>query len=275
VNHPDTVVSVWPDILFAAMTNENRDEYWEALKLGTAAEKLAALRELEETAKKIREHTEPELFAFHNAVIPEKLKPWREFRGVVGFPVFNIMLELAQSDAHHGLRDLAADILAHLWHPAAVDRLVVDIKRNSKTLRPSQISGIFINLGGIGNEPAVRALISLWRHRWKFHIPAALAACDSKTAESFLMTHARKAKDPNVRASCLFALNSEVSDRKISLLLERLEHGGHFEQAAAITKIKDIGLASLVPALKAISSKSKDPILKDHIAQALRKMRMR
>jgi len=257
------------------MTDENRGELWEALKLGTAREKLAALRELGEIAKEVREEADVWIPTCRSAVLREKFKPWRKFRGLVGFPVFNIMLEIAQGKASARLRELAADILAHLWHPAAVGRLVEDIRKNSKTLRPSQVTGIFVNLGGIGNEVAVRALISLWGNWWQFHIPAALAACDSKTAESFLMKQAKEAKDPNIRASCLFSLSSEVSDRKIGVLLDRLEHGGHFEQAAAITIIKRMGLASLAPALKAIYSKSKDPILRKHITTALRKMRTR
>lgn len=254
------------------MTDENRCELWEALKLGTAREKLAALREFEEIAKEVREQAEPDLSTWPSAVLREKSKPWRKFRGLVGFPVFNIMLEIAQGKGNTRLRELAADILAHLWHPAAVGRLVEDIRKNSKTLRPNQVTGIFVNLGGIGNEPAARALISLWAEGCEYDIARPLAACNSKAGDAFLMLQARENKDPAVRGHCICCLSATPTEEKTDFLRERLKNTNHFEQSATVRKIAQMCLVSMAPELIAVYNQSEDTRLKEEIAKTLRSL---
>lgn len=258
------------------MAKEQFDPRCGKLRFGESWEKMELLKELEETAKDCRIAADKRLRGCATAAELERNKPWREFRRVTGFPLFNVVLEIAQSDNRTELRDLAADILAHLWHPAAVGRLVEDIKENADTLFGTQISGIFINLAGIGNEVAVRGLISIWEDpQWQSYIPEALAACNSKIGEAFLLEQARENKDPYVRGICICWLNNEVSDTKVKFLLDKLRCDEIFERSAAIEKISDMRLTSLTPDLMAMYNKSEDSMLKEEIFDALRSMRKR
>jgi len=243
------------------------------LRFGEGWEKLELLRDLEETAKDCRIAADNRLSDCATEAERERAKPWREFRRVIGFPLFNLILEIARSDIRSEQRNLAADILAHLWHPAAVDRLVEDLNENAGSLLGTQISSIFINLAGIGNEVAARGLISLWGEGFDHYIPEALAACKSKAGEAFLFVQARDNKDYCLRGICICYLNSKVSEEKSVFLLEKVRSGVHFEQYAAVKKIAGMHLTILAPELMAVCNKSEDPELKDEIHKALRTLR--
>lgn len=243
------------------------------LRFGESWEKLEVMRELEEIAKDCRTKAN-EILA--NCAAPaerEKHKPWRAFRKLTGFQLFNLVMDIAQEQSGTRLRDLAADILAHLWHPAAVDRLVEDLLDNGATLLTSQYIGIFENLAGISNEPAVQALIKLWEEGYKYDTVWAIGACLSKTGEAFLLRQAREHKDPSLRGYCICALNSELSEEKSAFLLDKLKNGTPFEQSGAVRKIGDMGLSSLSPTLMAVYNQSEDVILKEEIFDTLRYMR--
>jgi len=256
------------------MSKERSDPRCDTLRFGEPWEKLELLKELEEIAKDCRSAADKVSRNGLTAAERERNKPWREFRRRIGFPLFELVLDMAQGGRSES-RDVAADILAHLWHPAAVDRLVEDIKENADTLLGTQFLGIFINLGGIGTEVAARGLISLWEEPlWRPYITEALEACGSKAGEAFLMTQALENKDPYVRGSCISRLNSEVSDKKINFLQEKLKRGESFERLAAIKKILEMRLTSMAPDLMNIYNTSSDPALKE-IRETLRSMRKR
>lgn len=252
---------------------EEQDKLIETLRFGENWEKLDAMRELEELAKECRTRADAVLDRCVTAAEKEKNKPWRAFRRQTGLGLFSTVLDIAQGPPGSELRNLAADILAHLWHPAAVERLVEDIKENGDTLLNSQYGGIFVNLGGIGNEPATRALISLWEAGCEYYVAGPLAACNSKIGEAFLMVQARENKDPTVRGHCICCLSSTPTEEKINFLRERLKNGTHFEQSATVRKIAEMSLLSIAPELIAAYNQTEDPGLKDEIAKTLRSMR--
>lgn len=249
------------------------EDYSYALRFGESWEKLAAMRELEEVAKACRVWAEQALAGVADKAEIERKKPWREFRRRIGFGLFGEVLDIAQGPPGSELRDLAADILAHLWHPAAVDRLIEDLKVNGKTLLPSQYTGIFTNLGGIGNEPAVRALMELWDDGCAYDAVAPLGACGSRTSEAFLMRQARENKDQALRGYCICYLNSMPTQEKVDFLREKLKRGTGFERSAAVRKIAEMGLRSMVPELMAVYDQSEDAVLREEIFATLRYMR--
>jgi HEAT repeat protein len=243
------------------------------LRNGERWEKLEAMQVLEELAKECRTAANAVIYKSASKAEWEKLKPWRTFRRKVGFELFNQMLDIAQGPTGTPLRDLAADILAHLWHPLAVDRLVEDLLDNGEKLLPTQFTAIFDNLAGIGNEPALRALLKLWDEGYETLAVYAIGACDSKEGEAFLLRQAREHKDPSLRGYCISALGAEPSDEKTAFLLSRLKSGTPFEQSAAVRKIGDIGLMSLTPELVALHNSTKDEYLKEEIFDTMRYMR--
>jgi len=250
--------------------SEEEDKSVDLLRFGKPGEKLELLRELEETAKDCRIAADKALPACVTPAELERNKPWREFRRRIGFKLFEVVLKIAQKNARSELRDLAADILAHLWHPAAVDRLVEDITQNEDKLVTTQVLGIFDNLAGIGTDTAVRGLISIWEYGWHFPVVRALGACGTKRAEAFLLAQAQQDEDAGIRGLCITYLNSEVSDRKVSLLRDKLKYSTDFEQSAAIKKIAALQLTSLTKDLKAVYDESDDPLVKEEIRDALR-----
>jgi len=250
--------------------NEKRSH---ALRFGESWEKLAAMRELEEVAKDCRVAAERALAGVVDKAELERKKPWREFRRRIGFGLFGEVLDIAQGPPGSDLRDLAADILAHLWHPAAVDRLLEDIRCNGADLLPSQYTGIFVNLGGIGNEPAARALMELWDEGCAYDAVGPLGACGSRAAEAFLMRQACENKDHTLRGYCICFLNSMPTQEKVDFLREKLKRGTGFERSAAVRKIAQMGLHSLAPELLAAYGQSDDEALKKEIFETLRYMR--
>ncbi|MHB0995862.1 MAG: HEAT repeat domain-containing protein [Elusimicrobiales bacterium] len=245
------------------------------LQFGEPQEKLEAMRKLEEIAKECRSAANPLLAKCDDPAKKEKLKPWREFRKRIGFPLFDLVLDISKGPAGTELRDLAADILAHLWHPSAVDRLVEDLLENGDKLRGGQFNGIFENLGGIGNEPAARALLRLWDEGYRYEVIFPLGSCNSKVGNAFLMRQARENPDATLRGYCILALRLEPTEENGALLLEKARSGDALESSAAIQKIGDMNMASLVPALISIHNQSDDHMVRESIFAALREMRLR
>lgn len=251
------------------------EKWGEILKIGEPLEKLAVMRELEEIAKDCRSRANPLLAGCDDPTKKEKLKPWREFRKRIGFPLFDLLLEISKGPSGTELRDLAADILAHLWHPSAVDRLVEDLLENGDKLLGSQFTGIFENLGGIGNEPAARALMRLWDEGYRYDVIFPLGGCDSKAGNAFLMRQAKESADAALRGYCILALRLEPNEENGAFLLERARSGNALESAAAIQKIGLMNLTSLIPSLISIHNQSDDHMVRESIFAALREMRLR
>lgn len=245
------------------------------LRFGESWEKMGAMRELEAIAKECRTRANPVLDLCITPAERERNVPWRAFRRRIGFPLFDLVLDIAQGPAGSDLRDLAADILAHLWHPASVDRLVEDILENEESLCPSQISGIFENLGGIGNEPAAQALMKLWGEGYHYQVVFPLGACRSKAGNAFLIRQARENNDPTLRGYCVLASHLEATDENAAFLLERARNGAMMESSAAIRKICAMNLSSLIPALISIHNSSDDLMIRETIFDALREMRLK
>jgi len=237
---------------------------------GEPWERLEAMQKLEEIAIQCRTEANAVIGKCTTPAELEKLKPWRSFRRKIGFPLFNLVLKIAQGPSGTQLRDLAADILAHLWHPAAVDRLVEDLSKNGDALRPSQLSGIFDNLAGIGNEPALKALLKLWDEGYEYDVVIPIGSCNSKVGEAFLMRQAREHKDSSLRGYCILAFGREHSPEKVSLLRDKLKNGTPLERSAAIRRIGDMGLISLSSELIAIHNGTNDEKLKTEILDTLR-----
>ena len=252
------------------MADENNCGNCDILRFGKPGEKLELLRELEETAKDCRSRADRILPACRTAAERERIKPWREFRREIGFPLFSVVLKIAQKNTDAALRGLAGDILAHLWHPAGVPRLLEDITGNDDKLLLSQVLGIFENLAGIGEEMAVKALIAIWEYGWHALAARALGACGSRRADAFLLAQAQQDEDADIRGLCVSYLNAQVTPKKVGLLLDKLKYCEGFEQAAAIKKIKDLGLSALAGDLKTAYEESEDAFIKQEIQGALR-----
>lgn len=249
---------------------EEYNHYFEVLLLGTDGEKLEALKELADIAKDCRVKADAALLADLGPAERERHKAWREFRRQIGFKVFGLVLDMARLPAGSETRDLAADLLAHLWHPAAVDRLVEDILTNAKKLTHTQVSGIFANLAGIGNEPAALALIRLWSAGYAYEAVAPLAACDSRTANEFLFRQARDNKDEVLRGYCLLYLKLERSAEAIEFLREKLISGTVLERSGAVRKICAMRITSMVPDLVTVYKNIEDSDLKREISVVLK-----
>lgn len=249
------------------------DKCLHTLQFGDSTEKLGIMRELEEIAKECRTKAEPLLDICVTPAEREKNAPWREFRRQIGFPLFNVVLDIAQGPSGLELRDLAADILAHLWHPAAVGRLEQDLRENSKNLTHTQISGIFSNLAGIGNEPAAQALMRLWEEGYEFECASALGACNARSGNAFLLRQAVENSNADLRGYCLLFLKLSACPETEAFLRDRLRHGANLELSVAIRQAGLLRLASLEPDLVRIQDQTENSDLKKEIAQALKCMR--
>lgn len=238
------------------------------LRSGDTGEKLAALEELLEIACKCREKTDAVQRTARAAPSVRKY-PWHEFRGIVGEPVFAALVEIVQNTAPSEVRARAGDIMAQVWHPCAIGRLLetFEERREAKADLPS--SGIFRNLGGIGTNAAARALMWLWGSGFDAEAAGALGMCESDAAQEFLLGNALRHSSPYVRSVCIAHLNPPATEEKIALLINRLETGTQNEQFIAAMKVKEFRAARAVPALLALRAGNTDMVLIKIIDEAL------
>lgn len=231
---------------------------YKVLVSGEPREKLEFLKELLEIANACRGHVK----ALPDTVLEdpsarEAAKPWREFQEITGKPLFDALLEIVRQEDPSEVRELAGDIMAQLWHPCAVGRLLEDFEQHRDTLAESPPMRIFRNLGGIGTEAAALALMWMWGTKWDADVVSMLGMCDSEVAQDFIVRQATEHSRAYVRLVCLMHLAVPLTEGKEALIMERLKSGTHDEQFVAVTKVKELAMVRAVEALKAMRSKNR------------------
>jgi hypothetical protein len=240
------------------------------LLTGAPSAKLAALRALYYQAKSCRADAEARRTASPDAyIIPDDLKPWREFSALAGASVFSALQELVRQEEPSTARALAGDIMAQVLHPCAIGRLLEAYELRGDAVLAAPQLDIYRNLGGIGNEAAAKALMWLWGCKWDADIAATLGMCNTEVAQEFLIKQAREHGNVHVRATCIGYLNSPVTTAKAELLLERLENGEYNERFYAICKINILRLNCAATALKALRRKTRDAAFRGVIDETL------
>ncbi|HBA62016.1 MAG TPA: hypothetical protein DCZ92_14620 [Elusimicrobia bacterium] len=256
------------------LADEVVDRQCEVLRSGAAHEKLAVLNELTEASDECRARADQlPRAAFKEPGVREKYAPWLEFRKILGEPLFEAIVEIARQERPSPVRALAGDILAQLWHPAAIGRLLEAFESRLETLSENPPLRIFLDLGGIGTEAAVKALMWLWGTEWDADAAGALGMCDSGTAQDFLLANASVHPDPYVRSICLAHLRPPITKEKADLFIARLFSGTQSERFIAAMKVKEFRLAAAVPALISARARKDDEALMDMIDEALAVLR--
>lgn len=243
---------------------------YELLCSGKDGEKLAVLEQLFEIACECRDKADSvHRPAFSKPAGRGDFRPWQEFLGIVGEPFFKALIEIVQNTTPSEVRARAGDIMAQVWHPCAIGRLLetFEERREAKSDLPS--SGIFKNLGGIGTEAAAKALMWLWGTGFDAEVAGALGMCDSAAAQDFLLRNAREHASPYVRSVCIAHLNLPVTEEKTDLLINCLETGTQHEQFVAAMKVKEFRVARAAPALRLLRAGTGDTVLVKVIDAAL------
>lgn len=188
----------------------------------------------------------------------------------MGEPLFGLVLAIVRSDPPSEVRELAGDIMAHLWHPCAVGRLLEDYERRHRDMVEHKPPlGIYKNLGGIGTEAAARALMWLWGTKWDADIAGALGMCDSDAAQDFLVKQARAHSNAHVRAMCMGNLKPPVTKEKADLFMERLRDEESGECFVALCMIKDLQVACAAEALVALRARTENRMYASFISKIL------
>lgn len=236
------------------------DRLGERLRGGTGPEKLAALEELSETAAECR-------------AASASREPWREFKSIVGEPVFEALLGIVRHAPPSEVRARSGDIMAQLLHPSAVGRLLEAFEERRETLAENPPVRILKTLGGIGDEAAVRALMWLWGSGCDEEVAGALGMCDSAAAQDFLLNNAAAHRNSYVRSVCMAHLRPPVTKEMLELFLARLESGTQDERFVAVMKVKELRLKRAVPVLVSIRALDMDSVLRNAITEALAALR--
>lgn len=246
---------------------------YEVLVSGETREKLKFLKELLELANACRAHVDslPES-VFEDPVARKKAKPWREFRKITGKPLFDALVELVRHESPSEVRELAGDIMAQLWHPCAVGRLLEDFEQHRDTLAERPPMRIFMNLRGIGTEAAARALMWMWGTKWDADVVNMLTRCDSEEAQSFVVRQATEHSRVHVRLRCMMSLALPLTEEKEALIMERLKSGTHDEQFVAVMKIQEFGMVQAANLLASVRANTREPVtgLIDEVLLSLR-----
>ncbi|MHB0995350.1 MAG: hypothetical protein ACYC2I_03160 [Elusimicrobiales bacterium] len=246
---------------------------YEVLVSGETREKLKFLKELLELANACRAHVDslPES-VFEDPVARKRAKPWREFRKITGKPLFDALVELVRHESPSEVRELAGDIMAQLWHPCAVGRLLEDFEQHRDTLAERPPMRIFMNLRGIGTEAAARALMWMWGTKWDADVVNMLTRCDSEEAQSFVVRQATEHSRIYVRLCCMMSLALPLTEEKEALIMERLKSGTHDEQFVAVMKIQEFGMVQAANLLTSVRANTREPVtgLIDEVLLSLR-----
>ena len=248
--------------------------YCDTLASGTPHEKRAVLAELLEISNGCRACTEAQPDSLlEDPAARENAKPWRKFLDIVGQPLFDILLGIVAQEPPSEVRELAGDIMAQLWHPCAVGRLLEDFEQHRDTLTKKPPLRIFRNLGGIGTVAAAKALMWMWGTRWDADVVNALGMCDCETVQDFLLRQATEHSGVHVRLVCLMSLSAPLTTRKEALLLDRLRQGTHDERFVAIMKVEELKATWAIPELMALHAAETDFNFARFIGEALVKLR--
>lgn len=253
-----------------SLISEKTDCLYGKLLDGTPGEKLEVIKELYAPARECRKRTDAFLnSSLENTVVAESDKPWREFRNIVGEPLFELVMGIVQNDPPSEVRDQAGDIMAHLWHPCAVGRLLEAYERHRPVLEHSPPLAIYKNLGGIGTEAAARALMWLWGSRWDADIAGALGMCASDAAQSFLVRQAREHSNVHVRAMCMANLKLPVTKEKADLYIDRLQSVNGNECFVSLCMIDALKVACAAAALADLRAKTQNAMYVNFINKIL------
>ncbi|MHB0996908.1 MAG: hypothetical protein ACYC2I_11115 [Elusimicrobiales bacterium] len=247
---------------------------YEVLVSGEPLEKLKFLKELLEIANACRACAEslPDT-VLEDPAAREKAKPWREFQRITGKPLFDTLLEIVRQETPSEVRELAGDIMAQLWHPSAVGRLLEDFEQHRDTLAEKPPMRIFRNLGRIGTEAAARALMWMWGTKWDADVVSALGMCRSEEAQDFILRQAAGHSSSYVRLVCLMYLVLPLTEEKEAFILNRLKSGTHDEQFVAIAKVKELGMVQAADTLIALRANNRTGLPVGEIDNALSALR--
>lgn len=222
---------------------------------GSQEEKVAALRELFALAEESRAKADAPSDDY-GVVLGDK--PWREFCGIVGRPLFSQLTAIVRYDSPSEVRELAGDIMVLLMHPCAVGRVLELYERRIATVDASPPLGTYKSLGDIGTGGAARALMWLWGTRWGADMAGALGRCKSSAAQDFLLRQAGTHPNSYVRQMCILYLKSPLTKEKIDLFIDRLRNGTYNERFSAILKVKELRVGRAVQTLMAMREESEN-----------------
>lgn len=234
----------------------------EILRTGDAGGKLAVLEELFEIASRCREKTD----SLHRSVLAEPsmrehYRPWREFLAIAGEPVFEALVEIVRDTNPSEVRARAGDIMARVWHPSAIGRLLEAFEERREKKSDLPAAGIFRDLGGIGTEAAARAIMWLWGSGFDAEAAGALGRCESEVAQDFLLRNAREHSNSYVRSVCISGIKPPLTEEKTALLINRLETGTQNEQIFAAMRVQDLRMIRALPVLLALRAGNADMVL--------------
>jgi len=218
-------------------------------------EKLAALQELFALAEECRAKADAPSDDY-GVVLGDK--PWREFRGVVGRPLFSQLTAIVRYAPPSEVRELAGDIMVLLMHPCAVGRVLELYERLSRDVNESPPSRIYKNLGDIGTGGAARALMWLWGTRWGADMAGALGRCKSSAAQKFLIREAVSHPNSHVRQMCIAYVKLPLTKAKIDLFIDRLLNGTYNERFTAILKVQELRVGRAAQTLMAMRGDSEN-----------------
>jgi hypothetical protein len=248
---------------------------YEVLVSGETREKLEFLKELLELANACRANIDslPET-VFEDPVARKIAKPWREFQKITGKPLFDALLELVRQETPSKVRELAGDIMAQLWHPSAIGRLLEDFEQHRDTLAKKPPMKIFVNLRGIGTEAAARALMWMWGTKWDADVVNMLSRCDSDEAQKFILRQATEHSSAYMRFVCLMHLTAPLTEEKEALIMERLKSGTHDEQFVAVMKVQEFGMVQAADRLIALRANNVTEVPVAVIDEAISSLRL-
>jgi len=232
---------------------------------GGQEEKIAALRELFALAEQSRAKAD----APDSCGSDHRGKPWREFRGIVGRPLFDQITAIVRYAPPSEVRELAGDIMALLRYPCAIGRLLELYERHLPTINDSPPLTIYKNLGDIGTGGAARALMWLWGTKWDADIAGALGRCNSTAAQDFLLRQARIHPNSYVRQMCIAYLKLPLTKDKTDLFIDRLRNGGYNERFTAILKVQELRVTCAAETLISMRAENKNKSLVGFINEAL------
>jgi hypothetical protein len=256
------------------LTEEGLSWQIEVLRSGAELDKLSVLSGLYALAEECRARAERIPYAaFKEPVVRGSCAPWREFREIAGEELFGVLVEQVRQERPSQVRALAGDIMACLWHPCAIGRLLETFEERRETLAEDPPVKIFRDLGAIGTEAAANALMWLWGNGLDADAAGALGICFGTAAQDFLLANASVHSNSYVRSICLAHLRPPITKEKADLLIARLSSGTQNERFIAAMKVKEFRLAAAVPALISARARKDDGALLGVIDEALAVLR--
>lgn len=257
-----------------SLTEEYLAGQVEILLSGAEQDKLPVLSGLYALAEECRAKAELIPYAaFKEPAVRENCAPWREFRAMIGAELFGVLVELVGQERPSRVRAQAGDIMACLWHPCGIGRLLEKFEERRETLEEDPPVRILRDLGAIGTEAAAKALVWLWGSGMDADAAGALGICFGTAAQDFLLTNALVHTDSYVRSICLAHLRPPITKEKADLFITRLSCGTQNERFIAAMKVKEFRLAAAVPALISARARKDDGALLGVIDEAIAALR--